>query len=55
MGLKVVITGGSSGIGRGAALRFAKDGHDVFITSRSKSMLEETINLAKGTTKAINF
>lgn len=48
MGLKVVVTGGSSGIGRASALRFAKDGHDVFITGRSEAKLEETVSLGQG-------
>ncbi len=51
MGLKVVVTGASSGIGRATAMRFAKDGHDVFITARSEAKLEETASLAKGTPK----
>ncbi|CAM6087604.1 unnamed protein product [Calypogeia fissa] len=48
MGLKVVVTGASSGIGRATAVRFAKDGHDVFITARSQAGLDETASLAKG-------
>lgn len=49
MGLKVVVTGGSGGIGRETALRFSKDGHEVLITGRSEAKLEETVSLAKGT------
>lgn len=48
MGLKVVVTGASTGIGRATAVRFAEDGHDVFITARSEAKLDETISLAKG-------
>lgn len=48
MGLKVVVTGGSGGIGRATALRFANDGHEVFITGRSDAKLAETVNLARG-------
>ncbi|CAM6092640.1 unnamed protein product [Calypogeia fissa] len=48
MGLKVVVTGGSGEIGRATALRFSKDGHEVFITGRSETKLDETIKLAKG-------
>lgn len=44
--MKVVVTGASGGIGRATALRFSKDGHEVFITGRSGARLEETIRLA---------
>ncbi len=37
----VVITGASSGFGRGAALRFAKAGDNVVIAARRESLLEE--------------
>jgi NAD(P)-dependent dehydrogenase (short-subunit alcohol dehydrogenase family) len=47
MGFKVVVTGASGGIGRATALRFSKDGHEVFITGRSGAKLEETVSLAK--------
>jgi NAD(P)-dependent dehydrogenase (short-subunit alcohol dehydrogenase family) len=38
----VIITGGSSGIGRAAALRFAERGARVLITGRREAALEET-------------
>ena len=37
----VVITGASSGFGRGAALRFAKAGDNVVIAARRGSLLED--------------
>ncbi|TFV42771.1 SDR family oxidoreductase [Bradyrhizobium frederickii] len=39
----VVVTGGTSGIGRAAALRFAKQGYRVLITGRRASLIEETM------------
>lgn len=38
----VIITGGSSGMGKGMATRFAKEGARVVITGRTKEKLEET-------------
>ncbi|MVT49507.1 glucose 1-dehydrogenase [Bradyrhizobium yuanmingense] len=38
----VVVTGGTSGIGRAAALRFAKQGYQVLITGRRASLIQET-------------
>lgn len=40
----VVITGGSKGIGKAAALLFAKDGYAIAICARNEKDLEETAN-----------
>ncbi|MBD3404613.1 MAG: SDR family NAD(P)-dependent oxidoreductase [Candidatus Lokiarchaeota archaeon] len=37
----IVITGGSSGIGRAIALEMAKNGHAIYIVSRSENKLEK--------------
>src|SRR5690242_5548114 len=39
----VIVTGGSSGIGRAAALRFARQGQKVLVTGRRAGPLEETV------------
>ena len=39
----VIVTGGSSGIGRAAALRFAGQGDKVLITGRRTGLIEETV------------
>jgi NAD(P)-dependent dehydrogenase (short-subunit alcohol dehydrogenase family) len=39
----IIITGGSSGIGRAAALRFAKQGDKVLVTGRRPGPVEETV------------
>jgi len=46
-GKKVLITGGSKGIGKEIAIEFAKLGSDVIITGRSEKDLEETTRLLK--------
>lgn len=39
----IVITGGSSGIGRAVAQELARDGHSFLLVGRDKNRLEETI------------
>jgi NAD(P)-dependent dehydrogenase (short-subunit alcohol dehydrogenase family) len=39
----VIVTGGTSGIGRAAALRFARQGNKVLVTGRRPGPVEETI------------
>ncbi|HEX2891738.1 SDR family NAD(P)-dependent oxidoreductase [Vineibacter terrae] len=41
----VIVTGGSSGIGRAAALGFAEHGAKVVITARDAARLEEAAGL----------
>ena len=46
-GRRAVITGGGSGIGRGAGLRFAQEGADVFLIGRSPDNIAETAELIR--------
>ncbi len=49
-GKTVLVTGGTSGIGRACALRFAKEGANVIIAGRSKEKgqaIVEKINLSQ--------
>ncbi len=46
-GKTVVITGGSSGVGRATAEAFALEGCTVVIAARGKEALEETVNLCR--------
>lgn len=47
-GAKVILTGGSRGIGRKAVELFAAEGADVAFCSRSAAQVEETANAIKG-------
>ena len=42
-----LITGGGTGIGRGIALEFAKEGADVVIASRNMANLEKVVKEIK--------
>jgi NAD(P)-dependent dehydrogenase (short-subunit alcohol dehydrogenase family) len=46
-GKTIVITGGSSGIGRASALEFAKNGADVIVVGRNPAHLSEVASLHK--------
>jgi NAD(P)-dependent dehydrogenase (short-subunit alcohol dehydrogenase family) len=46
-GRRAVITGGGSGIGRGAALRLAQEGARVLVTGRTAENIAETVDLVR--------
>ena len=46
-GKRAIVTGGGSGIGRGAALRFAAEGAEVFLVGRSADNIAETAELIR--------
>jgi NAD(P)-dependent dehydrogenase (short-subunit alcohol dehydrogenase family) len=48
-----VVTGGSAGIGFGAAKRFADEGARVFITGRRQSELDNAVAAIEGNVTAI--
>ena len=53
-GKQILVTGASSGIGRGIALACAKMGATVFITGRNMERLNETLSqMPRGEHKAI--
>jgi NAD(P)-dependent dehydrogenase (short-subunit alcohol dehydrogenase family) len=47
-GQKVIVTGGSKGIGKDIAISFAKHGADVVITGRDQSSLTSAVDKLKG-------
>lgn len=44
--MNIVITGGSKGMGKGLALKFATGGNDVFICSRNENELQKVVQEA---------
>lgn len=48
-GKTILVTGASSGIGRGIAIQCSKMGGVVLITGRNKERLQETFNMLEGT------
>jgi NAD(P)-dependent dehydrogenase (short-subunit alcohol dehydrogenase family) len=44
-GKVAIVTGGSSGIGKAIAVRYAQEGADVVIISRKEEALKETCKL----------
>ena len=46
-GKRAVVTGGGSGIGRGAALRFAEEGAEVAVVGRSPENIAETVEMVR--------
>ncbi len=48
-GMSVLVTGGGRGIGRAIALSYAREGADVFITSRTEKELKTVIEEIKAT------
>jgi NAD(P)-dependent dehydrogenase (short-subunit alcohol dehydrogenase family) len=51
-GRAAIVTGGSKGIGLGAATRFAASGADVAIVARGPEALDAAVNAIKATAKA---
>jgi 3-oxoacyl-[acyl-carrier protein] reductase len=49
-GKKVILTGGSRGIGRAALETFAAEGCDVAFFSRNAEQVDETVKLARRST-----
>lgn len=46
-GKAAIITGGGSGIGRAAALRFAQEGAKVLVVGRTESKIDETVRMVR--------
>ncbi|MDB5107328.1 MAG: short-chain dehydrogenase/reductase [Candidatus Binatus sp.] len=46
-GKVAIVTGGSKGIGRAAAIRFLEEGASVMVCARGKEALDETMTLAR--------
>lgn len=54
-GLCTLVTGSSSGIGRAMAVAFAESGAEVFVHGRSRSKIEETVELCRTTSGSIGI
>ena len=50
-GKKILVTGASSGIGRGIAIECSRMGAKVIMTGRNEERLQETLNLMQNTTE----
>lgn len=48
-GKKIVVTGATSGIGKGTAIRLAEQGANVCLVGRNKNALEDTLSVLSGT------
>jgi NAD(P)-dependent dehydrogenase (short-subunit alcohol dehydrogenase family) len=46
-GKRAIITGAGSGIGRASALRFAREGAQIFVVGRSPDNIDETVELIR--------
>ena len=51
---KVLIVGGSAGIGQAAAVQMARDGAHVFVAARGQQRLDETVELLKTARRSEN-
>lgn len=47
VGKRAIVTGGGSGIGRGAAIRFAEEGAEVLVAGRTAENIEETAEMIR--------
>jgi short-subunit dehydrogenase len=53
--MNVIITGASKGIGKAIAMKFAAAGHDLFLCSRSASMLSATVKEINNKYPSVNI
>ena len=52
--MNVVITGGSKGIGKAVASKFAASGYDVFLCARNADRLKETAMVIEQNNPSVN-